>query len=255
MPHDSQAQIDLARALDVLKDLALQVKAFCETQGEGDFELAEAEQVLHRHGLWLAPPQDLPEARETCSEGIGDYMLISPAVKELLDAAKKYGQDRVTMGVMAPGEGPMGLPRYIAVISESVENLIAGGNESARPDALLPAGWWIKRVGEEILVTGPAGGMHVKATGTGLGNRLLYSFADDLLTHQDTADMGTNPVTALSVPLVQRTAPEVIFLQISDNAADSASAFPSTHAKEVTWSADSAQACEVQYIRADLAKA
>lgn len=53
------------------------------------------------------------------------YILIPAAVEALLEKARQFGQDRVTFGVMQPDAGPAGLPRYVAVVSESVEMLEA----------------------------------------------------------------------------------------------------------------------------------
>lgn len=49
-----------------------------------------------------------------------------------------------------------------------------------------------------------------------------------------------------------RTAPERIWLQVGDQSGDSDYPFPEHH-DEVTWCADSVVACEVPYVRADLA--
>lgn len=63
-------------------------------------------------------------------------------------------------------------------------------------------------------------------------------------------------VAALAAPvepvtLTQATAPREIWLQISDDAGDSAEEFPK--GTEITWCKDSVLACEVRYVRADLA--
>lgn len=55
----------------------------------------------------------------------------------------------------------------------------------------------------------------------------------------------TNNVTA--------TAPECIWLQVSDDVSDLDEAFPSP-TESMTWCADSICACEVAYVRADLAR-
>ena len=49
------------------------------------------------------------------------------------------------------------------------------------------------------------------------------------------------------------TAPERIWLQISENDVDAAFPFPK-NAGDVTWCADSVVAVEVKYVRADLAE-
>ena len=54
------------------------------------------------------------------------------------------------------------------------------------------------------------------------------------------------------LPLVQATAPREIWLQISDDAWDSAEPFPDGEVG-ITWCQDSVVACEVRYVRADLA--
>lgn len=57
------------------------------------------------------------------------------------------------------------------------------------------------------------------------------------------------------VPEVVRTAPARIYLQVSDDRDHESEPFPDAHGDEVTWCADSVLACEVEYIRADLAPA
>lgn len=54
-------------------------------------------------------------------------------------------------------------------------------------------------------------------------------------------------------PLVQATAPREIWLQISDDAGDSAEPFPESH-EGITWCQDSVLSCQVRYVREDLAK-
>lgn len=51
---------------------------------------------------------------------------------------------------------------------------------------------------------------------------------------------------------VTRTAPERIWLQISDDADHCAEPFPTGPKAEVTWCEDSVLACQVAYVRADL---
>lgn len=58
--------------------------------------------------------------------------------------------------------------------------------------------------------------------------------------------------TQKPVALVQATAPREIWLQVSDEAEHSAEPFPDD--AEVSWCADSVLACEVRYVRADLAQ-
>lgn len=60
---------------------------------------------------------------------------------------------------------------------------------------------------------------------------------------------------AVQVPLCVRTAPERIWLQISDDKDHLHEAFPRRFGAEVTWCEDSAMDCEVEYVRADLAAA
>lgn len=55
---------------------------------------------------------------------------------------------------------------------------------------------------------------------------------------------------AVQVPLCVRTAPERIWLQISDDKCHLDEEFP--HGFEVTWCEDSVMDCEVEYVRADL---
>jgi hypothetical protein len=52
---------------------------------------------------------------------------------------------------------------------------------------------------------------------------------------------------------LQRTAPERIWLQISDDADHKDEPFP--YGEEVTWCQDSVTSCQVEYVRADLARA
>jgi hypothetical protein len=50
---------------------------------------------------------------------------------------------------------------------------------------------------------------------------------------------------------VTKTAPEVIYLQVSDDSFDCDEEFPEP-TEDMTWCQDSVIACEVKYIRADL---
>ena len=52
---------------------------------------------------------------------------------------------------------------------------------------------------------------------------------------------------------VTKTAPERIWLQVSDDAAHCREPFPGND--EATWCSQSVLACEVEYVRADLAAA
>jgi hypothetical protein len=54
-------------------------------------------------------------------------------------------------------------------------------------------------------------------------------------------------------PEVVRTAPERIWLQVSDDQCDKDKPFPSVFAEHITWCHESVLSCEVEYIRADLA--
>ena len=53
-------------------------------------------------------------------------------------------------------------------------------------------------------------------------------------------------------PFMVRTAPEEIWLQVSDTEHESALPFPSNHS-DITWCSDSVMSSEVRYVRADLA--
>ena len=53
--------------------------------------------------------------------------------------------------------------------------------------------------------------------------------------------------------VLQSTAPREIWLQVSDEHQDNAEPFPKD-AEGVTWCQDSVLACEVRYVRADLAE-
>ncbi|MGT9149796.1 ASCH/PUA domain-containing protein [Aeromonas hydrophila] len=65
---------------------------------------------------------------------------------------------------------------------------------------------------------------------------------------------GQRPKQSVSVTETIRTAPERIWLQVGDQSSDGDYPFPEHH-DEVTWCADSVVACEVPYVRADLAAA
>ncbi|HXS04862.1 MAG TPA: hypothetical protein VN731_10325 [Rhodanobacter sp.] len=70
--------------------------------------------------------------------------------------------------------------------------------------------------------------------------------ADELLSILDAEGDGC------AVTELIRTAPEQIYLQISDDESDHEEAFPADHGDEITWCADSVLDCEVKYIRSDL---
>ncbi|WP_323905953.1 hypothetical protein [Aeromonas caviae] len=63
---------------------------------------------------------------------------------------------------------------------------------------------------------------------------------------------GQQPKQSVAVTETIRTAPERIWLQVGDQASDGDYQFPEHH-DEVSWCADSVVACEVPYVRADLA--
>ena len=63
---------------------------------------------------------------------------------------------------------------------------------------------------------------------------------------------GQRPKQSVAVTETIRTAPERIWLQVGDQASDGDYQFPEHH-DEVSWCADSVVACEVPYVRADLA--
>lgn len=54
---------------------------------------------------------------------------------------------------------------------------------------------------------------------------------------------------------VTSTAPERIWLQVSDDADDCDLPFTYTYSDEVTWCEDSVTACQVEYVRADITEA
>lgn len=53
---------------------------------------------------------------------------------------------------------------------------------------------------------------------------------------------------------VTKTAPERIWVQVSDDTHDCRKPFPEPN-EDMTWCVDSVMACEVEYVRADLAAA
>jgi hypothetical protein len=53
--------------------------------------------------------------------------------------------------------------------------------------------------------------------------------------------------------LVVTTAPEKIYLQVTDDTFYRDETFPADYGDDITWCADSVVDCEVEYIRADLA--
>lgn len=69
------------------------------------------------------------------------YYLDPACVQALAEEARKFGQERVTFGVMEPNAGFAGLPAYRAVVSESLDNLLGAtppqsereSEESTRP--------------------------------------------------------------------------------------------------------------------------
>lgn len=63
---------------------------------------------------------------------------------------------------------------------------------------------------------------------------------------------GQRPKQSVAVTETIRTAPERIWLQVGDQSHYHSEPFPEHH-DEVTWCADSVVACEVPYVRADLA--
>lgn len=73
-----------------------------------------------------------------------------------------------------------------------------------------------------------------------------------LISDIDTAMAGKLPAPTEGVTETIRTAPERIWLQVGDQTGDGDYPFPEHH-DEVTWCADSVVACEVPYVRADLA--
>lgn len=56
----------------------------------------------------------------------------------------------------------------------------------------------------------------------------------------------------IDVPVVVRTAPVRIWLQIADDAYSATEAFPCDALDQITWCADSVMDTEVEYVRADL---
>lgn len=75
---------------------------------------------------------------------------------------------------------------------------------------------------------------------------------DAFLERIDEALAGKRQNKPVTISETIRTAPERIWLQVGDQAGDSDYPFPEHH-DEVTWCADSVVACEVPYVRADLA--
>lgn len=65
---------------------------------------------------------------------------------------------------------------------------------------------------------------------------------------------GQRPKQSVTITETIRTAPERIWLQVGDQPGDGDYPFPEHH-DEVSWCADSVVACEVPYVRADLAAA
>ena len=74
----------------------------------------------------------------------------------------------------------------------------------------------------------------------------------DLLDRIDAVLAGKLPDPAVTVTETIRTAPERIWLQVGDQSHYHSEPFPSD-TSEVSWCADSVIACEVPYVRADLA--
>lgn len=74
----------------------------------------------------------------------------------------------------------------------------------------------------------------------------------DLQERIDSALAGKLPDPAVSVTETIRTAPERIWLQVGDQSHYHSEPFPSD-TSEVSWCVDSVMACEVPYVRADLA--
>lgn len=72
------------------------------------------------------------------------------------------------------------------------------------------------------------------------------------LARIDSALAGKIAHPAVTVTETIRTAPERIWLQVGDQVGDGDHQFPEHH-DEVTWCADAMVACEVPYVRADLA--
>lgn len=60
--------------------------------------------------------------------------------------------------------------------------------------------------------------------------------------------------TAATVDLLTPSAPERIWLCISDDEDHYAEPFPACYGDEVTWSSDKPCACTVEYVRADIAR-
>lgn len=102
---------------------------------------------------WSAAINGLYAALDAREEPAG-YWLHPAAVAMLVDQARKFGKDRVTFGVMEDGAGPMGLPAYRGVVSESVENLLAASPVAAPVEA-RPVAWrWKENEGDDWRHTG-----------------------------------------------------------------------------------------------------
>ncbi|MBS2781687.1 hypothetical protein [Aeromonas salmonicida] len=76
---------------------------------------------------------------------------------------------------------------------------------------------------------------------------------DAFLERIEAALAGKLPDPAVTVTETIRTAPERIWLQVGDQEHYHSEPFPSD-TSEVSWCSDSVVACEVQYVRADLAR-
>lgn len=78
------------------------------------------------------------------------------------------------------------------------------------------------------------------------------SIVQMLVSRIDSALAGKLPTKPVAVTETIRTAPERIWLQVGDQAHYHGEPFPSD-TSEVSWCADSVAACEVPYVRADMA--
>ena len=87
----------------------------------------------------------------------------------------------------------------------------------------------------------PEGERHCANCYSGQGECLMVTKEADRVAAQGGA-----------VSQLVRTAPEVIYLQVSDDANHVSETFPDYH-EEITWSQNSVLDCEVKYVRADLA--
>lgn len=81
-----------------------------------------------------------------------------------------------------------------------------------------------------------------------------YWSDNPLLLNIDAALAGKLPAKPVTITETIRTAPDRIWLQVGDQSHYHSEPFPEHH-DEVTWCADSVVACEVPYVRADLAAA